>query len=124
MTLMHDNHGLFGDQDDLSLIRQLRQAADSVNHSPAALIQLGVSAAKWHSYSVLQASPPWPELVEESVVTEEHLAQWPHWVSNLVPDGSKWELLHWPDGSKTIRLMTPQGRVIAFAESAREEETR
>ena len=122
MTLMHDNHGLFGDQDDLSLIRQLRQAADSVNHSPAALIQLGVSAAKWHSYSVLQASPPWPELVEDAVVTEAQLEQWCHWVKQLVPVGSKWERLYWPDGSHTIRLITPNGRVIAASQLNRQGE--
>ena len=99
--------------DDQDLLRLLTNSAAEVNYSPEALIRLGLATAQWQKKVVLGADPPWPEQVEVEEIMQEHLADWPAWVQDLVPAGCRWERLQWPDASYSVRLLTKRGRVLA-----------
>ena len=98
--------------DDFELLKALKAAAQKANCSPYSLIHLGVGLAEWQRHAVTQAYGPYPHLVDQAEITLESLDAWPEWVATLAPAGSKWERLHWPDGSLTIRLVTPRALVL------------
>ena len=99
--------------DDQALLGLLKRTAVEVNYSPEALISLGLATARWQAKVVLSSEPPFPVDVETEEITHQHLADWPDWVEDLVPAGSRWERLLWPDSSHTVRLVTKRALVLA-----------
>jgi hypothetical protein len=98
---------------DQELLNQLRTAATDCRYSPEAFLAMAIDAAKWQAKAAIPNCGPYPTEIDEAEIDSEILAVWPEWVSRLVPAGSKWERLHWPDGSVTIRLVNHRGLVLA-----------
>jgi hypothetical protein len=66
---------------------------------------------------VLPNFGPRPKRIEGAEISSDALSVWPEWVSELVPPGSKWERIYWPDDSITIRLVNHRGLVLACCNS-------
>lgn len=100
-------------RDDSDLLAALKQMAADNNCSPAAFLHLAESAAEYQRRAFIPNSGPFPLVIDEAAITAHDLAAWPAWVSKLVPPGSQWEKLHWPDATVTLRLVDPRGGVLA-----------
>lgn len=101
------------DPDDQELLRELKVVSKEANCTPLALIKLAQEAAKWQRQAGIFNFGPFPIQIEEAEFWPEMVPEWPDWVGEFVPVGSKWEQLRWPDGSITIRLVNPRGLVLA-----------
>lgn len=102
-------------ESDEELGRKMRELATELRYSPEALLALAKETVEWQSKSVLPNVAPFPKLLAEEEITPAHLEQWPEWTAPLIRAGCNMELLHWPDGTTTVRLMSPRGRVLAAA---------
>jgi len=98
---------------DKEILAATKAACKEFNCSPASLILAARDALQWSRTAVIPNFGPHPTLIDEAEISQEIMADWPDWVQDLVPAGSKWERLHWPDGSITIRLVTPRALVLA-----------
>ena len=98
---------------DTDILAALKRACAEFNYSPSAFISFARNAAEWQRTAVIPNFGPYPRHIDEGEITQEILAGWPEWVEDLVPAGSKWERLHWPDGSTTVRLVDPRALVLA-----------
>jgi hypothetical protein len=101
------------DELDQKLLVRLKEAAARYGFTPEALLLAGETAAEFQSFALVPIFGPFPAAVDEAPIDQEALTNWPGWVADLVPAGSKWERLHWPDGSVTVRLVNPRARVLA-----------
>ena len=95
------------------LLNLLNAAAVDSGYSAEALVAMAIAVAKWKKTAVVPNLGPYPQEIDEWEFTSESLASWPEWVARLVPPGSKWERLHWPDDSVTIRLVNQHSLVLA-----------
>src|ERR1044071_8493361 len=100
-------------QSDEELGRIFRGKAESLGYSPAVLMGFAEAAAHFQRWGVMPKSPPWPRVEQQETLGSEHLAAWPEWTAKLIPPGSSIEGMTWPDGTLTIRLLCPRGRVLA-----------
>jgi cation transport regulator ChaC len=100
---------------DTRLLTELKATAAKLNYSPEALIVLGAAAVQHQQTSIMPNFPPFPQISDEAVIDTEILAVWPDWVEKLIPAGSKWQRLEWPNGGVTIRLIDTQRAVVAAA---------
>lgn len=98
---------------DEQLLAKLKQSAMKYRYTPGALLLAGETMAEFQQVALISILGPHPTVTDEVTVDQDSLAKWPDWVAELVPPGSKWERLHWPDGSATIRLLDPCGQVLA-----------
>jgi len=98
---------------DREILAAVKAACSEFNYSPAAFISAARGALEWSRTAVIPNSGPHPTLIDEAEISQEILAGWPEWVQELVPAGSRWERLHWPDGSTIIRLVNPRALVLA-----------
>jgi len=104
------------DMTDNEILAAVKKVCEEVNYSPSALIAQARATVEWSKTAVISPFGPYPQGepgIDDAEITQEILDGWPDWVQDLVPAGSKWERLHWPDGSKTVRLVTPRARVLA-----------
>lgn len=99
--------------EDLELLAKLKGAAKKAGCPPSSLIAFGAEAAEFKRRAVVPNFGPFPHTVDEAPINPEVVAGWPAWVAELVPEGSKWERLHWLDGSITIRLVNHRMLVLA-----------
>ncbi len=81
--------------------------------SPSAFISNGKAICDWQRWAIVPNFGPFPTQIDEVEIEEDVIESWPNWVAELVPVGSKWERLHWPDGSFTVRLV--DGRLLVSA---------
>ena len=95
------------------LLERLKKSAAKFGFTREAFILAGESAAEFQRHTLVPILGPFPTAVDEAEVYADSGQGWPDWVAELVPEGSKWERLYWPDGSITIRLMNPQAVVLA-----------
>ena len=100
----------FSDEEILTTIKSLTA---EYRVSVSVFFAFAKAMLEWQRWSVIPNFGPWPNLIEEITIDTEIFDSWPSWVSRLVPEGSKWECLHWPDGSDTVRLVDPRARVLA-----------
>jgi len=100
-------------ENDRELLERLKESARKYGYTPGALLLAAEGAAELQKIAVVPVFGPYPQRIDEAAIGEEGLANWPDWVAALVPPGSKWERLHWPDGSATVRLVEPRGNVLA-----------
>ena len=98
---------------DNEILAAVKAACSEFNYSPAAFISAARGALEWSRTAVIPNFGPRPRLIDEAEISQEILAAWPEWVQDMVPAGSQWERLHWPDGSITIRLVNPRALVLA-----------
>ncbi|HUT60181.1 MAG TPA: hypothetical protein VNA25_20230 [Phycisphaerae bacterium] len=98
---------------DNEILAAMKEACNEFNCSPASLLLAAQDALRWQRTAVIPNAGPHPTLIDEAEISQEILADWPEWVEDMVPAGSKWERLHWPDGSITIRLVNPRALVLA-----------
>lgn len=98
---------------DAELAEVLRRAASACHLSPMALLKLGEAAAEHQRWACIPNFPPFPEVTNEETLTEDHLAAWPDWSRDLVGPGARLAALVWPDGTRTVRLLSPRGLVLA-----------
>lgn len=98
---------------DQEILEAVKTAAAKFHMSALALVNLGCALAEWQKHALIAAEAPYPRVIDEAEITTEAFESWPQWVVELAPIGSKWERLHWPDGSVTIRLVTPRAFVLA-----------
>lgn len=108
---------------DEEILAAVKAEAAKFNLSVSYFIGLGSAIAKWQTYALIPNFGPAPHTIDESEITQETLDEWPEWVADLAPAGSKWERLHWPDGSITIRLVTNKALVLAAKRLAVEKDT-
>jgi|GEM_PF-6538269 len=101
------------DELDQHLLARLKASAEKHGFTPEALLLAGESAAEFQRIALIPILGPFPSATDEVTISEEVLANWPAWVSELVPPGSKFERLHWPDGTTTIRLVNHHSLVLA-----------
>lgn len=106
---------------DQALLALIKTTAAEYGYSPHALLTMAASAAKWSSTAVIPNFGPSPQSIGEAEISPDILAVWPEWVAELVPPGSKWERLQWPDGSITIRLVNHQALVLAARNFTKDE---
>ena len=99
--------------DDDILLKEIKAVAAEVEYSPEALIGLGRDAAIWLRHALRPDFPPFPRTIDEALVELNSCDPASDWIAKLVPPGSKWERLQWPDGSVTIRLVDPRAKVLA-----------
>ncbi len=97
---------------DSEILAALKQACSEFNYSPGAFISFARAAAEWSKMAAIPNFGPYPRRIDEAEITQEILGAWPDWVQDMVPAGSKWERLHWPDGSISIRLLNQQSLVL------------
>ena len=100
----------FSDEEILATIKSLTA---EYRVSVSVFFGLAKAILEWQRWSVIPIFGPWPNLIEEITIDTEIFDSWPSWVRRLVPEGSKWECLRWPDGSATVRLVDPRARVLA-----------
>ena len=98
---------------DKDILAAMKQICSDFNYSPAAFLSFARAALQWSKTAIIPTGGPNPKLIDEAEITQEILVNWPEWVKDMVPAGSKWERLHWPDGSITIRLVNPRALVLA-----------
>ena len=98
---------------DSELALALRKKAAELGYTPLALLSLAEAAADVNRWSVMPNFPPFPQVTDEFVILDEQLCQWPEWSAALIPPGSRMERLNWPDGTNTLRLVSPRGLVLA-----------
>ncbi len=98
---------------DSEILAAVKTAAAEFKTSPTQIIELGRYTARWQEYAVMPNFPPYPHTIDEAEITPEVFNLWPEWVGELAPVGSKWERLHWPNGSLTVRLINPRALVRA-----------
>lgn len=108
---------------DQQLLDLLKETAGKHGYTPDAFLSLASSAAEWNSRAVIPNVGPYPTSIDEANIDRDALAAWPDWVSSWVTPGSKWERLHWPDGSVTIRLVNHRALVLGAAHLPREGAT-
>lgn len=101
------------DEFDQHLLTRLKASAEKYGFTPEALLLAGESAAEFQRLALVPIFGPFPSATDEVTIEEEALTNWPAWVAELVPSGSKFERLHWPDGSTTLRLVNPRGLILA-----------
>lgn len=101
------------DELEQHLLARLKASAEKYGFTPEALLLAGESAAEFQRLALVPILGPFPSATDEVTIGDEVLANWPAWVAELVPSGSKFERLHWPDGSKTIRLVNHRLLVLA-----------
>jgi hypothetical protein len=106
---------------DTELLESLKAIAAKHGYAPEALLSLASDAASFNARAVIPNFGPFPERSDEAVIDAETLAVWPSWVAELVPPGSKWERLYWPDGSLTIRLINHRALVLAARHLTKDE---
>jgi hypothetical protein len=109
---------------DEKLLARLKESAARYRYAPEALIKVGEDAAEFERNALIPVFGPFPQTIEEVPIDVETLGTWPDWVAEIVPLGSKWERLHWPDGSVTIRLVNPGGQVLAAKSNPANREAR
>lgn len=97
---------------DEDLGRIVREIAASFNYSPGALLQLAREVAERERWSVLPNCGPQPALINEKNLEESDLEGWPEWINPLIGPGCRLEHLKWPDGTVTLRILSPRGRVL------------
>lgn len=97
---------------DAELLARLKQSATRHGYTPGALILAGETMAEFQKIALVPIFGPHP-VIDEVTIDNKALAGWPDWVSELVPSGSTWERLRWPDDSVTIRLLGPGGQILA-----------
>lgn len=102
---------------DHALGQRVRELAASLGYSPEALLQLA-AAADYSRRSVRPNFGPQPELVAEVDLTEEDFTSWPVWSAPLISSGCRLDELQWPDGIKTVRLLSRRGLVLAATSTA------
>lgn len=90
-----------------------RKKAAELGQSPLTLLKMAEAAALWHKWSVMPNFPPFPKEVESLVLSEVHLADWPEWSASLITPGCRIERLTWPNGTVSVRLLSPRGLVLA-----------
>ena len=100
----------FSDEEILATIKSLTA---EYKVSVSVFFAFAKAMLEWQGWSVMPLFEPWPNLIEEITIDTEIFDSWPSWVRWLVPEGSKWECLHWPDGSATVRLVDRRARVLA-----------
>ena len=98
---------------DQKLLRRLKSSAKKLGYRPGALLLAGEQAAQFQKIAFIPILGPHPRITDEVAIDEEALMRWPSWVSKIVPPGSKWQRLHWPDGSISVRLIDANGEVLA-----------
>lgn len=98
---------------DEDLGRKVREIASSFNYSPEALIEIARATAEHQRWSVLPNFGPHPKLIAEKELEESDLAGWPDWINPLIGPGCRLENLEWPDGTASLRILSPRGRVLA-----------
>lgn len=98
---------------DEDLGRKVREVAASLNYSPEALIEFARAAAEHERWSVLPNFGPHPKVIAEKELEESDLAGWPDWINPLIGPGCRLENLEWPDGTITVQILSPRGRVLA-----------
>ena len=99
---------------DSEIIDAVRKAAAQCNMSPSALISLGQAQANWKKDVWINAMDrPYPNSGDEAEIAQEIIDSWPEWVQTLIPVGTKFERLNWPDGSFAVRLINSRGLVLA-----------
>ena len=98
---------------DTELGQTLRAKAASLGYTPDALLALAEAAADFQRWSILPNFAPFPQLTAEQIIGPEHLDGWPDWSEKIIPRGSQLESLLWPDGTITVRLVSPHGLVLA-----------
>ena len=98
---------------DRQLLARLKKSATKYGFTPEALLLAGETQAEFQRFALVPILGPIPLSVDQATIAEESLGNWPAWVAELVPLGSRWERLHWPDGSTTIRLINPGVSVSA-----------
>jgi hypothetical protein len=98
---------------DRQLLARLKKSAAKYGFTPEALVLAGETEAEFQRFALVPISGPFPHTVDKAAIDKESLSDWPAWVAELVPPGSKWERLHWPDGSITVRLINPGAQVLA-----------
>jgi len=106
---------------DSEILARVKEACKEFRCSPAYLLSTARTALEWNKTSVIPNGGPFPTLIDEAEITQEMLDAWPEWVAEVVPAGSAWERLHWPDGAITIRLVTPRALVLAAKNTRRGE---
>lgn len=92
---------------------ELRRIGAKFGYAPEAVLTLAEAAVRFQRDAHVPNFPPFPQEIDECEISEDVAERWPDWVAVLLPPGSKWERLHWPDGSQTIRLVDPRGAVLA-----------
>jgi hypothetical protein len=102
-------------QSDQELGNVFRSTAESLGYSPDVLLRLAEAAAYFSRWAVMPNFGPCPQIENEEIISPEHLAAWPEWTTKLIPPGSSVENMIWPDGTTTIRLLSPRGLVLAAA---------
>jgi hypothetical protein len=98
---------------DGEILAAVKTASVEFSISPGRFIEMGRYMARWQEYAVMPNFPPFPHTIDEAEITLEVFNSWPEWVGELAPPGSKWERLHWPDGSITVRLVNSRALVRA-----------
>jgi hypothetical protein len=98
---------------DAELLAELKRIGAEYNYAPEAVLNLARAAVKFQRDALVPNFPPFPVEIDECEIADEVTQNWPDWISELLPKGSKWEQLHWPDGSRTIRLIDAHGGVLA-----------
>lgn len=111
-------------ESDEELGRTLRALAVELRHSPAALLSLARSVVEHQNKSVFPDFAPFPKCLTEETITANHLHQWPNWTSQLIQPGCKMDQLLWPDGTTTVRLLSPRDLVLAAAIGNKPKHTR
>jgi hypothetical protein len=107
---------------DPELLSKLKRIGAKYNYAPEAVLSLAEAAVRFQVDALIPNLPPFPKQVDECDISELVMEQWPEWVGELLPRGSKCERIHWPDGSQTIRLIDDRGAVLA-AKRTRPEST-
>jgi hypothetical protein len=95
------------------LLSEPKRIGAKYNYAPEAVLVLAEAAVRFQVDALIPNLGPFPKEVDECDISESVMEDWPEWVGELLPRGSKWERLHWPDGSQTIRLIDDRGAVLA-----------
>jgi hypothetical protein len=98
---------------DSEILAAVKTMSAQFGMSPSAFIMLGRDIARRNKYAIIPLCGPYPRTIDKAEITQDTLYSWPEWVGALAPAGSKWERLHWPDGSFTVRLVNRDAAVLA-----------
>jgi hypothetical protein len=98
---------------DEDLGKKVREMAAACECTPDIFLELAKSAAEHQRWSVMPNIGPYPEVINEKELEESDLAEWPEWISPLIRPGCRLENLEWPDGTISLRILSPRGRVVA-----------
>jgi hypothetical protein len=97
---------------DSDILRDIESICKEFQTSPAAALSLLRAALEWQSIAVDRYPGPYATEIEELVLGDVPVGQWPQWAAELLPPACKLELHKYPDGSRTARLLTPRGLVL------------